>query len=226
MRYKKLFFDKKSEYHPDIVTAKSVMPEWYKNAKTFLDKKPRFIPTNNVTIKGCMPFLDTYICGYMYLLKGDVIVEKDDIGNSILTWGSEELVTVRSKESHQKLPFPVAHEEQYFSWAVSNSIELPNNYSFLVTHPLNRFDLPFTTLSAIIDKSLSVGALSFFIHKDFTGLIPAGTPIAQIIPFKQTSWKALRKEGLSDKLEDESKGFRMLLAGGYKKKKWVRKRYE
>ena len=31
------------------------------------------------------------------------------------------------------------------------SIEAPEGYSLLFTHPVNRFDLPFTTLSGLVD---------------------------------------------------------------------------
>jgi hypothetical protein len=30
----------------------------------------------------------------------------------------------------------------------------------------------------------------FFVREDFDGIIPEGTPIAQVIPFKRTDWKS------------------------------------
>ena len=47
-------------------------------------------------------------------------------------------------------------------------------------------------MPGIVDTDKYVSPVNFpFILNDikFTGLIPAGTPIAQVIPFKRDSWK-------------------------------------
>jgi hypothetical protein len=57
--------------------------------------------------------------------------------------------------------------------------------------PIHR-DLPFTILPGIVDTDKYNAPVNFpFILNDmkFTGLIPAGTPIAQVIPFKRENWK-------------------------------------
>jgi hypothetical protein len=62
---------------------------------------------------------------------------------------------------------------------------------------------------------------------NFEGLIPAGTPIAQIIPFKRESWKntiqttgELLQKSFEDKLFINNRFF-----DKYKKSFWQRKEY-
>ena len=74
------------------------------------------------------------------------------------------------------------------------SIEAPQGYSLLFTHPLNRFDLPFTTLSGMVDcDSFRDSWIYFPAHwhdMNFSGVLPMGTPIAQCLPVKRESWVA------------------------------------
>jgi hypothetical protein len=224
MNTKKIYTDKQYAYNLDIEPAKKFIPEWYKKAESYVKDAPIYLQ-QNLTIKHCMPFLDAYTNGYMILLQGDLLVKKDENGEHELQWVRDPLVTVRSPESHQGLPMANNHSSQYFSWAITNVIKLPKNYSMLITHPLNRFDLPFTTLSGIVDEAASTGAISFFVNKDFEGIIPKGTPIAQILPFKQDNWEKIEQKGLYEELENEAKSFRTVISGGYKKLRWKRKNY-
>jgi hypothetical protein len=224
MKAQKIYTDKQNEYNLDIEPAKKFIPEWYKKAESYIKDAPIYLQ-ENLTIKHCMPFLDAYTNGYMILLQGDILVKKDENGNHELNWVRDTLVTTRSLEAHQGLPIKNNHSNAYFSWTIPNVIKLPKSYSMLITHPFNRFDLPFTTLSAIADEAISTGAISFFIDKDFEGVIPKGTPIAQILPFKQDNWEKVEKKGLFEKLENDAKSFRTVLSGGYKKLRWTRKNY-
>ena len=66
------------------------------------------------------------------------------------------------------------------------TVELEPGWSLLATHPLNRFDLPFTTLSGLVDADRfhDVGILfpAVWRDRDFTGVLPRGTPVAQCLP--------------------------------------------
>ena len=79
-----------------------------------------------------------------------------------------------------------------FSWISHWGIETPKNYSCLFTHPLNRTDLPFITTSGIMDtdKWGIWGNQPFSLKTGWEGILPAGTPIIQVIPFKRETWKS------------------------------------
>jgi hypothetical protein len=137
----------------------------YKNSKIKLQDKPAFKST---TLKGCMPFLDALTTGYVLTLAGDLIVEKDVNNNQIISWGETELANVRPPNGSETLPIPTGYSNIHFYWNVITSIKMPKGYSALFTHPLNRHDLPFLTLSGVVDDyPMAPGSLPFFLHQDF-----------------------------------------------------------
>ena len=66
------------------------------------------------------------------------------------------------------------------------TIELEPGYSLFATHPANREDLPFRLLAGLVDSDrfADVGILfpAIWTDADFSGVLPAGTPIAQCFP--------------------------------------------
>jgi hypothetical protein len=74
------------------------------------------------------------------------------------------------------------------------TIQAPEGYSLLFTHPANRFDLPFTTLTGLVDcdryHDVPINFPAHWHNQDFSGVLPKGTPVAQCIPVKRKSWGA------------------------------------
>jgi hypothetical protein len=112
-------------------------------------------------------------------------------------------------------------------------VELPEGYSALYTHPLNRFELPFLTTNGIVDndKDTIPGTMPFFIQKGVNGILPAGTPFAQIIPFKREHWEAeidtsLTLDDMNAKNKANSARFRKPDGGVYLKEVWERRKYQ
>jgi hypothetical protein len=85
---------------------------------------------------------------------------------------------------------PAGFSDQPFKFKNNWSIKTPKGYSALFVHPLNRGDLPFYTLSGFVDTDDYNTPVNFpfLIRADFEGIIPKGTPIAQVIPIKRESW--------------------------------------
>ena len=81
------------------------------------------------------------------------------------------------------------------------TIEAPPGYSVLFTHPANRTDLPFTTLTGLVDcDTFHDSSLNFparWHEPNFNGVLPKGTPVAQCLPVKRESWSG-HFEALSD----------------------------
>jgi hypothetical protein len=79
----------------------------------------------------------------------------------------------------------------YPKWINPWAITTPPGYSVLFTAPMHRESV-FTILDGIVDTDTYSAPVNFpFVLNDwgFEGLIPAGTPIAQVIPFKRDSWE-------------------------------------
>lgn len=224
--------------HGDRLTApipavKNV-PEWYRSLAKF-DKSNDDITLgvkNNIGADGamvatkmCMPFFDALTGGYHYVLEDDVYVDMDEDGRPILSWNGD--VMMIDKRPTIELPIPDNCHPIHYGWRMNWYYETPPGYSVLITHPMNRYDLPFYTMSGIVESDIWGLPVftAFFLKRNFIGVIPKGTPIFQIIPFKRESWElqeANTEEDL-DKHEFRAENRRSRLYGYYKQTAWRRK---
>lgn len=215
-----------------ILPAKKFIPSWYKKIPNFKDDTTFEIERGfGATVKLCIPFLDSLTTGYMISLPYDLYV-KNDNGAPFLTWPeaviSQTAPKWRQEVAHENLVPPGCYPFEY-TWNPCVAFTFPKGYSFLITHPLNRHDLPFTTLSGIVDGNIILSAhgnLPFYIKKDFEGIISKNTPIAQLIPFRQEKWKSEKTEGLVKLGIINQKKTTSVISGWYKKTFWVKKYYD
>lgn len=218
---KKIKSEAVQPYFPTLTLMKNHIPKWYKEVKPFKDDVETFA---NKTMKLCMPFLDSLTTGYAMVLAGDVVVDLNG-GLPRFTSGLEDLVEMRGLE-HEGPFAPPGYLSLNLAWTSQVCLELPKGYSALITHPLNRYDLPFITSSGIIDDyEMSTGNIPFFIKYGFEGVIPRGTPIAQIIPFKREDWSHEVEEGLAERAQINGKRSTNVVSGWYKKNIWKRKTF-
>jgi hypothetical protein len=189
-------------------------------------------PVNNiggdgarVATKMCMPFLDSLTAGYFYLLEHDLLVELDKNGKPKLSWDSEVMIV--DKRPTIDLPVPDNCHPIHYGWRMNWYYETPPGYSVLITHPMNRHDLPFYTMSGIVESDIWGLPVftAFFLKKGFQGIIKKGTPIFQILPFKRDNWE-LEVDASIKKIDDhefKAENRRSMLYGYYKKTAWRKK---
>lgn len=225
MKTRILEFGMYDEVYNPIVPMKAVIPEWYKSINRFDDgsKEPSLNPPN-IGVKHCMPYMDSLLTGYALPAPVDLLVEPVDGKIQIKAKMQGNFIAARSD---QDVPAPPGFNTQQFAWQTQVAMRIPDGYSLLITHPLNRVDLPFYTLSGIVDGPYDMqnGNLPFYIRKGFTGIIEAGTPVAQIIPFKRESWKAENNPSVVADAEINYKLSAKYIYGWYKKFMWKRKEY-
>ena len=226
---KKLKHFSSVEFAKPLKPASEVVPEWYRGIPPFVaDSKTIVGLKDNMTVKTCMPFLDSLITGYMITTYQDIQVVQDN-GKSLVTWLIQpDPLVVRDKNINMSIPTPNGYEDTHFSWRSPLNYQTPEGISMLVTHPLNRFDLPFLTLSGVVDSEDGMvgGLLPFFIKKDFEGIIPKGTPFAQLIPFKKENWVAEEDESLLKKGREINYLSNSVLRGWYKNSRWKKAYYK
>lgn len=211
---------------------KNSIPDWYKEMSQYQngDKTLRFLPQRNLTIKHCLPFLDALTSGYQIPLHTDLLVKQFPDGPQ-LSWGESSRPPVGPRDSSLAPNFPMYNgfaTNQHFVWHHTAVIKLPKGYSALYTHPLNRYDLPFLTLSAVVDNDWAVGNgnVPFFISDTFEGVIPKGTPIIQVIPFKRESWYSKEEPSLLEENATHLFNSISTLSGWYKKTFWNKKTFD
>lgn len=223
------FFSKK-EYDNlgQPLPAKKFLPQWYKDSENT-------VPGGNgeevAGLKKCMPFLDSLLSGYMLTTPVDVFVSKKKDGSLDIRWNSSEVfidfIAERTPLLGNKMPRPAGHYPNHLAFRGFWGIKTPRGWSVLVVQPLNRHDLPWTITSGIMDsdKYSTSGNIPFFIKEDFVGMIPAGTPFAQLIPIKRASWASIKNDKGISFLEDLQGTMVRALNKSYKKFFWVRKDY-
>ena len=222
------------DIYPNIVVPiRTLVPKWYKDLRHFHNNKPIDMETGKIakTVKNCTPFLDSLTTGYAITLPHDLAVGRDENGNAWFAGShdGESLITKRENKYNPTVPMPNGYDEAELAWRLPTAISVPVGCSFIFTHPMNRFDLPFLTLTGVIDGGFVLNALGnvpFFIKKDFEGVIEKGTPIAQIIPFEHSRWVSEEQKGLLEIGENHNANLISKITNGwYKKTWWVKKEY-
>jgi hypothetical protein len=225
----------KFEYEPAdkrlnaLIPAISQIPDWYKKIPSFRNSKKLIINNynTNATVKHCMPFLEAMTTGYFITLWTDVQVSiVDDQPN--LTWMAQpDPISFRNRPIDSMDLVPEGFYPAHFTWENPYFIRTPKKYGVLLTHPFNRHDLPFHTTTGIADcsQTLHNGSIPFFVKKGFEGIIKAGTPIAQVIPFKKENWKSQQTTGLIEIGEKNNYEARRTFNHWYKKNAWTKVEY-
>ena len=180
---------------PPPVPAAQGLPDWFR-AMPPQAFNPLHATTGD-TVKRCPPFIDAMTSGFLIPLICDVRIEKGEFSwdNDLPPGG--EVGFVRSPigfhDASQLTGTPLFAADRFMIkfhnlW----TIEAPEGYGILFTHPANRFDLPFTTLTGLVDcDRYHDNWIHFPAHwhdMNFTGVLPKGTPVAQCIPVKRESW--------------------------------------
>lgn len=216
---------------PPPKPAKLCIPDWFKNVPAINEKNIEVdeggIP--NVNIKNCIPFFDIFTSGYIQETWVDIYIEEDMGGDIIYNQSSTNAPKIMSDRYKSHMPIKNYYYDFEFIWFQSWMPKLPDGYSCLFINPINRTELPFYTTSAIVDSDKmnysSGGNLPFYIKKGFKGLIPAGTPMYQMIPFKRESWSMSLEEYDDDKALVGSNNLRKNFIGSYRKRLWSKKEF-
>lgn len=120
-------------------------------------------------------------------------------------WANFDIIQFHPVEQAPNHPNRNGHQGSYPKWINPWAIQTPPGYSVAFVQPWHRESV-FTILPGVVDTDQYSAAVNFpFVLNDvnFEGLIPAGTPIAQVIPFKREEWKM--EIGTQKDMYDQSK---------------------
>lgn len=177
----------------------SIVSEWFKNVPRYQNNENNLKVDgsyHNLTVRHCMPFLDSMTNGYFLTTWTDIYIRREN-GYPIISYKDLDIVNkfgyglIQYQEHFQSyIPQMPGFDPFSYAWSVYWRIKTPPGTSCLFINPLNRTDLPFFTLSGTMDTDGWNGSdvLNFALKKDFEGIIPKGTPYVQIIPFYRNNW--------------------------------------
>ncbi len=224
---KEIKFATQIEYASAPKSAIKYLPDWYKKTMPYAVEK-KIIKNSEKTFKHCIPFMEGFTIGYIAELWADIQVENDN-GVRIHHESSEIPFGMKSLSSSGLMKPPPGYDEQIWSYHHDLYIKTPPGYSILVTHPFNRYDLPFLALTGVVDSDTEPffpGAYPMYLKTGFEGIIESGTPMLQIIPFKRDSWKSVNDESIIKPGRIANSKAINSIRHWYKKNAWVSKKYE
>jgi hypothetical protein len=182
---------------PRPIPAVLGLPDWFKvmPQKAFNATSRR----EEQTVKRCPPFIDAMTYGFLIPLPVDLEVRDGEF-----TWDFDTpkgfvsefaLSPIDFHDPGQVAGTPFLDEDRYIIKFINFwTIQAPAGYSLLFTHPVNRADLPFTTLTGLVDCDTFYRTLVHFPARwhdvNFNGVLRKGTPVAQCLPVKRESWAA------------------------------------
>jgi len=211
--------------------ASSYKADWFKKIPSFYNTDSLYGPDHgdNLTLKHCVPFRDAMSAGYIQETWQDISFDPQEDGRVNYRFPtSPEIMSHRNVNS-----LPMGEEFYQIEFVIRPpwAPELPSGWSVLITQPFNRPDLPFFFPSGIIDADVfgrmtDQTSIPFYLRKDAPRLIPSGTPLYQIIPFKRESWES---NFAKYDLKSQAKllhAVRKVFWGGYKELFWQKKSYK
>jgi len=180
---------------PRPVPAREALPEWL---RAMAPRVPSAVHGREIrTLKQCPPFVDAMRHGFMMVLPCDVVVGRGlrfswDWPLPVPAAAGHPLAPLSFHVPEQVAGSPLAHGHR--SALKFNSfwtIGLEPGWSLLATHPVNRDDLPFRTVTGIVDADrfdqVGINFPAVWLDEAFEGVLPRGLPIAQCCAVPRTA---------------------------------------
>jgi hypothetical protein len=229
---KKIVFTKtidvSDEYAPKPSSV--FLPEWYKKTSSYIGSNERtltYTKETNATIKKCIPVFDVLTAGYIIPTYMDILVKRDENGEPVYLSGNQ--IGLEFHAISQSPYHPSMNGYAYPKWANPWSIQTPDGYSSLFIPPAHGGNKYFTILEGFVDTDKYISNINFpFVLNDpnFEGMIPAGTPMVQVIPVKRDSWQMQSgNEKNTEKIKENTIHLTSKIFDRYKSLFWNKKEY-
>lgn len=189
---------------PEPEPAHKVVPEWFKRLSAY----PENIPDDafkNTTVKRCSPFRDAMGAGYILSLPWAVrVVAKEDTRAIDFSWrGNPPQKVIEGHNIDQVAGYK--EKTDYFKFYNPWIVKTPPGYSSMFIPVLNRGEQPFQIFSGIVETDTYYNAVQFpfyWIEFPYDDVLDAGTPIAQVIPFRREDWSPVVSEMTEEQEKD------------------------
>jgi hypothetical protein len=186
---------------------------------------------DNASIKRCQPIIDSMTLGYTIRTHAEIYIESKDNESahlneevcpapSVITTATYPRRITDSPNSGASFhPFGQAMEHPYSKKQEQHLLKIftpwivktAPGYSVIFHSPLNDQNEYFDVVPGVMDSDRFFPKLNFMIalkDKNFNGIIPVGTPLVQVVPFKRENWEMViehTKEGMERVKEGKGK---------------------
>ena len=243
-KFRNIEFRADLDYITDFKPAPSsrFMPEEYKKMPSYHESDPKKLGMKfdedgwqkMLSVKKCVPFLDALTMGYIIPTDADIFVTFNGIDPPDLhmSSGREFLNGHFNWQFHTHKDNIDDTRSTFLKYMNPWSITTDRGYSCMFIPPLNHENRYFNVFSGVVDTD----DYNAEVHLPFTWkgpvgeyVIPAGTPIIQVIPFKRESYQSVvdvhTKKSSTAKTSSNRRLF-SVFKHGYRKMFWKKKFYK
>lgn len=231
-RHKLIEFSCSSGYVglPEPQPAARHVPDWFKKVPPTYRDDAQFARQGNEqpTVKQCLPFLDAMTAGYIIPLWVDLVLQRQ--GNEVrFSWRDVGPGTSTPVQPQHNWEYD-GEARQLFKLLNPWAIRTPPGYSCLFLAPLNRAH-PLETFAGLVDTDtyhLPVNFTFTVPNNDWTGVIPRGEPVVQVIPLRRELFQgnAGGDTILGSLVQACKNKVAGVFVGGYRDNFWVPKRWQ
>jgi hypothetical protein len=199
------------------IPARNELPAWFRQLPG-VDRDHLSATNDGLTVKRCLPFLDALGTGWIIPLAATVRLEVRDDGKHVDAGWEFDRPMVSNHSAfqiagHPTEPRPPMKFHNY--WTVRTS----PGWSCLFVPPLNRPNSVVTVMSGVVDTDRFPTPVNFpFVVSapDGVHVLPKGTPLVQVIPFRRDHAAidgTVRAERQSER-DTRTRSHRAVMAGG------------
>jgi hypothetical protein len=176
------------------VLAKDSLPDWYKETQPYINNNKASALVNGTfvstaTVKKCMPVFDVMTAGYLIAAWADIKIYNE---NGVIYYDIDSQILGSHSTSQVGNHFAINKDDDLVAKFINTwAIKTPEGYSCLFIPPAHRPNV-ISIMPAVVDTDSYNLAVHFpFVLADrgFVGVIPKGTPLVQVIPFKRDDWE-------------------------------------
>jgi hypothetical protein len=158
------------------------IPSWYKAAGGAGD-----MPPLSKSVRACMPFMEALTFGWVVPVPTDIAVTQTPNGVDV-EWRPDFFKAMGNHPKEQVGGEEFPHDGEILKFNLPYTLRTPDGVSTLYMPPLNRVDTPIRPFSGVINTDRYVNQTNIpalLIDSGFEGVIEAGTPLAQLLPFER-----------------------------------------
>jgi hypothetical protein len=162
------------------------IPDWYKRTELNpLDDEPL-----KKTVRACMPFMEALTFGWVIPTPTDISITHSSDGLEIKWEDISGFTPVGNHPKGQVGGDAFPHDGEILKFNLPYTLRTPEGVSTLYMPPLNRIETRFRPFSGVVDTDKYINETNIpalLLDDGFEGVIEAGTPLVQVIPFERDS---------------------------------------
>jgi len=162
------------------------LPDWYKQT----DMHPFKDAPLDKSVRACMPFMEALTFGWVIPVPTDICITQTSEGLEVSWNDGLGFNPVGSHEQEQVGGVAFPHDGEILKFNLPYTLRTPEGVSTLYMPPLNRVETRFRPFSGVVDTDEYVNQTNIpalLLDDEFEGIIEAGTPLVQVIPFERDS---------------------------------------